>query len=226
MFSEAELKTQPRVESSAGDAGTLTDTKTFTQADMEQAKRDGRNAALGEIGKLQKESATALKKAQEAEGRITQMLKEQDARELEEARDDPVRLTALQERQKRRAAESELVETRQELNLKNERLGQLETERAEASRERIVQEVAVRFGVDVARLAKLAKFTDGSVETIEDLAKDLPKGNEKPPLKPDSNRALGGSISWEQIRADYIRDPRNPTFKARYLEMRAERGRT
>ena len=222
---EAEPRTQPSVAPVADKARTLPETKTFSQADVDQARRDGQNATLGEIGKWR----TEAKKAQEAmtasETRLNRMIKEQDERELEEVRDDPPKLSALQERQKRRAVESELTTTQTELTQKNERLQQLETERAETQMAQTVQEVAIRFKVDPIRLAKLAKRTDGSLAEIEDLAKELPTGNPPRSLKPDSGGAIGGSISREQIIADYSKNPRDPVARERYLALRREEGR-
>ena len=217
--------TQPGAKPSAGQAGTPTPQQTFTKDEVDKAVRDGRSAALADIGRLTKESANSLKAAQEAQARVNQMVAEEDKRELEGAEGDPQRLSALQERQRRRTAESELATTKQELAQKNELIQQTETERAESKRTQIVQEVATRFTVDPARLARLAKATDGSVEAIEDLAKDLPTGTPKTPLKPDSGGAIGGHIGREKIIADYVKSPRDSAAKARYFELRREEGR-
>ena len=210
---------QPSVKPEVDLAAIPRETRVFTQEEVDKAVRDTRNAALGEMGRLQKESATAVKIAQAAQERLNQMVKEQEARELEEARGDPDRLSMVQERQKRRAIESELGKVRLELQEKDTVLLHLQSETTEAQRSRLVEQTANRFQVDVTRLAKLAKFTDGSIETIEDLAKEL---TVKPVLKADSGGAIGGTGSWEEIRKAYIQDPRNLEVRKRYLEMRSQ----
>lgn len=212
MPEKAEPTTQPSKTPSVGKAGTPTETKTFTQEDIEQARRDGRNAALGEIGKSQKEAARARQLSEAAEARVNQMLREQEARELEAARDDPAQLIAIRERQKRQMVEAELAAKTQELGEKTTRLTELETKETETSRAQITREVADRFGVDPALLAKLARLTDGSRAAIEDEAKTLPRDTSgKPPLKPDSGGAVGGSLSYEALRDRFIKDPRSLT---------------
>ena len=216
--------TQPDVTLGAEKAGTP---RTFTQEEHDKAVRDAKTAALADIGRLQKASADSLKAAQDAQARVNQMIAEQDRRELEEAEGDSQRLSALQERQARRKAESELAMTKQELAQKNELIQQTEMEKVETKRAQIVREVATdpRFNVDPVRLARLAKATDGSVEAIEDLAKDLPTGTPKTSLKPDSGDAIGGHVGREKIIADYTKDPRNWASRERYFELRREEGR-
>jgi len=214
--------TQTGVAPSSEKAGTP---QVFTRDDVDKAVRDAKSAALADVGRFQKEAANAMKAAQAAEGRVKQMLQEQDKRELDEARDDPAQLTALQERQKRRQIESELAEARQELTQKSEQLTQAEARRTEIERERLVNEVSTRFKVDAGRLAKMAKFTEGTPEAIEDLAKELVGNDGKSGLKPDSNRAIGGALGREQIIANYTKDPRNLANKERYFELRRSEGR-
>jgi len=204
----------------ADKTSTLPQSKTFSQDEVDKAVRDARSAALADVGRLQKESSNALKAAQAAQERVNQMVKEQEARELEEAKDDPDRLSIVTERQKRRALESELGKVRLDLQEKETTLQQLQSETTETKRTRLVEQTASRFKVDVSRLAKLAKYTEGSIEAIEDLAKEL---SAQPVLKPDSGGAIGGAGSWEEVRSAYIKDPRNPEIKRRYLEMRSQR---
>ena len=201
---------------------TLPQPQTFTQEDVDKAVRDARSAALADVGRFQKESANAMKAALGAQERVNQMVKEEEARELEEARGDPDRLSIVQERQKRRAIESELGKVRLELQEKDTVLQHLQSETTETQRSRLVEQTANRFRVDVARLAKLARYTDGSIEAIEDLAKEL---TAKPVLIPDSGGAIGGTGAWEEVRNAYIKDPRNPEVKRRYLEMRSQQRR-
>ena len=203
-----------------GATATLTQPKAYTQEEVDKAVRDAKSAALADVGRFKAESTNALKAAQAAQERVNQMLKDQEARELEDARGDPERLSIVQERQRRRALETELGAMRLELQEKNTTLQQLQSETTEVQRNRLVEQTASRYQVDVARLGKMAKYTDGSIEQIEDLAKELAV---KSALKADSGGAIGGTGSWEEIRSAYIKDPRNPEARRRYLEMRSQR---
>mgnify|MGYP001597721881 FL=1 len=193
----------------------------YTREDVDKAVRDARSAALADIGRFKTESQNALKAAQAAQERVSQMLKEQEARELDEARDDPTRLSVVQERQRRRAIESELNLTRQQLNEANAKAEESQAKYAQVTRGQIVKDVSLRFNVDATRLEKLARLTDGSIEQIEDVAKDL---SPRSVLKPDSGSTIGGIGSWEQVRDAFIKNPRDPAIKRRYLEMRTQRG--
>lgn len=215
-----EPKEQPGATPPVAPTGTSKTAPVFTKEQVDTAERKGRSDALAEIGRLRVAAEAAMKTAQAADARVKKMLEEQEKAEIEAARDDPPKLLLFQARQKGRQVEEELAKVTLELNQKSEQLKEAETERAERNRDRIVQEVSTRFNVDPARLAKLARFTAGTPEAIEDLAKDL---SPKPPLKPDSGGALGGSPSWEEVRGAYIKNPRDPAVKQRYLQMRGER---
>lgn len=195
-----------------------TQTPTFTQEQVDKAVRDARSAVLADAGRSKTAAEKALSRLSELEKRIAD-------EELEAARDEPDKLTALRERQQRRQAESELAQVRQELSERDELVKQHETEKAEAMRERNTLDIATRMNVDPVRLAKLAKFTDGTAEAIEDIAKELPRKDGKPPLKLDSSGTIGGGLSREQIIAAYTKDPRNLAVRERYLELRRQEGR-
>lgn len=187
-----ETNNQPDVTLEAEKTGTQGITFTHTQADVDKAVRDARTAVLVDIGRSQAASAKAIKVAQDAQERLNHMIAEQDRRELEDAEGDPQRLSALQERQGRRRVESENAQLMQQLAQKDELIQQHEKEKASNELEKTVQVVATRFAVDPLRLANLAKYTDGSLVAIEDLAKELPANTAKPPLRPDPNRGSGG----------------------------------
>ncbi len=205
---------QPDVTLTADKTGTPP--KTYTEEEHQKAVRDARSAVMAD-------AIRAKKVAEDALSRMDKMMKEQEENELESAQDNPGLLTAIRERQARKKVESELNQARQELNERDERLKQLDTERAETSREANVNQVAARLGVDAARLAKLAKFTDGSLEVIEDLAKELPKKEDKP-LRPDSGGTMGGSKAWETIRLKIADGNASPSDWEEYAKMRKERG--
>ena len=152
------------------------------------------------------------------------MLKQQEEAELGAHRDDEPELRRIRAEQARKKAESNLAQREQELNEANEKIKQYATEKTEATKIQTSTEIATRLNVDADKLINFAKFTDGSPEAIEEIAKDLPKLT--PPkrgLRPDSNRSLGGNLTWEVVRDAYIKDPYDPVTKERYLEMKAQR---
>ena len=124
--------------------------------------------------------------------------KEQDRKELEAADGDPDGTKAIQRRQAARIDKAELARLRKEAE---EREGQSKEDReklAKLTKEQNAREVATRFNVNPE---SLIKFTDGSVEAMEDLAKELPKIGGKQPLKSDSGATVGGQLT-EQDRLD------------------------
>jgi hypothetical protein len=183
--------------------------KTITLEEHEKGVRDARSAALAEVGRLKKSSEEAVKQAQAAQSRINKLMEDQDKYELEIANGNPEQLSAVQERQKRRRIESELETERQtKLNLE-QRLKDIEETQTQTQREQIVTKISTQYNVSADKLSKLAKFTDGTPEAIEDIAKDLPKKQESN-LKVDSNTTIGGVTQWEKQREAYIKNPRSP----------------
>jgi hypothetical protein len=195
-------------------------TVTITKEEHEKAVREARTAALADVGRLRKESENAVKAAQAAQLRIDKLLKEQEAAELEAASGNPEQLSAVQERQKRRRAESELESAKQQLDSANEKIKQIETEKSQTVLEQLVTKLAAKYNVSADRLSKLAKHTDGSQEEIEDLAKELPKIQTPQPLKTDSNLGNGGAsdvLTNEQIEKMSAEEyARHPSVKKRY----------
>lgn len=198
-------------------------TPNYTQEQLDKAVRDAKSAALADANRFQLEAGRAMKAAQAAQKRIEEIQKQELERELEAAKDEPERTARIGERQRRIEVESELAQTREELETANATLTEVNTREAEATKTRIAQEVAERLGVNAVTLAKLAKATDGTVEAIEDMAKELPKVEEKPGGRRfDSNRSSGGNITFEQIRAEFIKDPYNRKISQLYLEMKGQ----
>ena len=183
--------------------------QTYTKEQVEKLVRDARTAVQADVGRMRTEADKALKAAQSASERLLRLQKEQDDRELDAAKDNPPIQTAIQERQRRRQAESDLQVAQDKLNETNSKLQELSNKEKEVARERITHEIATRLNVDPARLVKMAKFTDGSATEIEDIAKELPKLNPSPPrntFRPDSNETVGGSPqSVTQIQEDYVK---------------------
>jgi hypothetical protein len=199
-----------------------TKTPKFTQAQVDKAVRDATSAVGADIGRLKAESEKAMKAAQAAQARLEQMQKDQEQAELEAAREEPDKLAVIRERQARKKAEAELATERQIRTEYEARLKQTDAEKAEATRKENVKAIAAKQGVDPVKLDKLAKFTDGSLEAIEDIAKDLPKA-QKGNLRLDPGNTLGGSVTFEEVREAFINNPYDLAVKQRYLEMKAQR---
>jgi len=220
--------TQPGVTPGADKAGTpQTMSREEHEKAVQKAVLDARSAVLADVGRVRKEAADALARAQSATERLARMEKEREEAELAAARDDPEKLTAVQERQRRRQTEADLEVARTELSTHKTRLAEYETREAEATKMTRAQEIAARLNVDPARLTKLVKLTDGSPEAIEEVAKELPKveDGKKPGFKPDSNSTVGGGVGWQEVRAAYIKNPYDPRVRSEYNRMRREQGR-
>ncbi len=183
------------------DVGTSKDTKetskqdpeSFTKEQRDEDVRKAKSDALAEVGRHKKAAEDAIKALKATNTRIDQMLKDQEDAELEDAKGDTEKLSAVKERQGRRRAEAELAKVTQERDEKDEKIKQQDEKEAESTKERNAREIASRLDVDANRLAKLAKFTDGSTEAIEEIANDLPKKGEAKTLKVDSGKTTGGS---------------------------------
>ncbi len=212
-------KDQSDVTLTTGNEGTPEELpESLTREQVQKLVRDTRSAVMADVGRMKTEANKAMEAAKGAQERLTQMIRQQEEAELEVVKDEPDKYTAIQERQKRRVVEQELTEAK-------ERLQSIEKERAEAKKIETSQQIATRLNVDAKRLTNLARFTDGSAEAIEEIAKDLPKLSEKPVLRPDSNVTLGGLATREQIIAAYTKDPRDPAVRQRYMDLRREEGR-
>ena len=196
------------------------DNQTSLEQQVRAAELKGKSDALADVNRTLAESNKARKAAEAAEQRVTQMVKDYE----ETIKDEPDKLNEWRGRQTKAKADAELATIMQELNEAKQRLAQADTEKAEVTRQQKAREIATRLSVDPDTLIKLAKFTDGTPEVIEDIAKDLPKINPSNPLSPDSNRGSGGSLSEKQIRDKFIANPNNPQAKADYLALRRQKG--
>ena len=179
------------VETSAEQEDTSkTEPETFTREQVEESARKSKSDALAEIGRYKKSADNAIKSVRAAEERIDRMLKQQEDDELEAAKEEPDRLSAIKERQTRRRVESELAKTKSELDGEKAKTTEAQEAEAKSTKERNAREIATRRVVDAKTLIK---FTDGSIEAMEELARSLPKKGEATTLKPDSGRTTGGS---------------------------------
>ena len=205
---------QPDAILSAGESGTS------LEQQIKAAELKGKSDALADVNRTLAESTKARKAAEAAEQRVIGMLKDVE----ETIKDEPDKLNELRGRQAKTKADAELARVTQELDEANQRLSQIDIEKTGTIKEQKAREIASRLNVDANKLIKLAKFTDGTPEAMEDIAKDLPQINPSNPLFPDSNRGSGSSSSEEQIRERFIANPDNPQAKSDYLALRRQKG--
>ena len=208
---EVKQDSPPEVGQTSKDKTEITSQKepeTLTKEQAEKLKNDALAAAgrtdkllaekqvqidkvLEELRQQQKDMAEANEKAR----------RESFEREKEANRDNPEMLKAIEARQKLTEAEAKLAKAEQKLADKDaETKPQLE-KLARHTKEQNAREVATKHGVSSEALEK---FTDGSLEAMEDLAKQLPKvSTEEQVVKPDSYIVSGGSLSDEQFMKDF-----------------------
>ena len=199
---------------SSGESGTS------LEQQIKAAELKGKSDALADVNRTLAESTKARKAAEAAEQRVTQMVREYE----ETIKDEPDKLNEFRGRQAKAQANAELARVTQELDEAKTRLAKIETEKGESATQQKAREIATRLSVDVDTLIKLAKFTDGSPEAIEDIPKDLSKINPQNPLNPDSNGGKGSNASEKQIRERFITRRDDPQAKADYLAWRRQKG--
>ena len=198
----------PQDNTSVGEQETSETTQTFTKEQVEERERKAKSDALADIGRYKKSADNAIKAAQAAEERINRMLKQQEEDELAAHSDEPDRLAVIRERQTRRTAESELAKTKQELEEEKAKTQEAQQAEAKSTQERNAREIATRLGVDAKTLMK---FTDGSTEAMEELAKVLPKKGEARTLTPDSGKTTGGGKTFKESEILTSLDPSKMT---------------
>ena len=159
--------------------------ETFTKSQMEKATSDAL-AAAGRTAKTFEKREEAVTKAEE---RMAKLVREKDEAELKAAKDDPDLLSAIGERQRNRERKSELDKREQELGKIKDEVEDIKKEVELTTQERNAREIATRLNVDAE---SLIKFTDGSKEKMEELAKSLSKKGDIQPLKVDSSKTIGG----------------------------------
>ncbi len=210
-----ETKETQDVTTSKDTKGTSEQPETFTKEHVAEAERKGKSDALAEVGRLKKSTEAAIAIAQKATARLDKMIQDQDDAELKAHEGDPEKLSAIGERQKRRMAEGKLADAESELSEEKAKTAEAQEAGAQHTKERNAREVATRLGVDAKTLIK---FTDGSTEAMEELAKSLPKKGETKPLLVDSSKTIGGGSSFEQIRDEMIKNPSDDAKMRRYME--------
>jgi len=167
--------------------------KVYTEDEVEAKFSQQRSVLDQKVSKLEKELANFSDRAKDAESQLSQWRKDRDEAELEAARDEPDKLTLIQQRQKVRDKLVEVARRESELNTREEKVKEANAQAEEFRRTQQAAEISVKHGVD---FDSLIKFTDGSPEAMEELAKKLPKTGEhviRSPLHPDSGRTIGGT---------------------------------
>lgn len=139
--------------------------------------------------------------------------------DLTKAGDDPIARSKVELAQENRRLRGELGDSETKSEQKDDRILQLEQTEAVSTKERNARVIASKYEVD----PEILKLTDGSVETMEVLAKQL-TGKTTATLMPDSGKTIGGKAR-ERIIEEYIKNPDDPKIKERYMELRASEGR-
>jgi hypothetical protein len=190
--------------------GTSAEPQVYVKDHVDKLLEKLKSDSLAELGRVTKASQEAIRKVTESSNaRITQLIKEQEERELQTAQGNPDALNVIKEKQSHRQTKSELTKAQEELNETKVKLQELSTKTTETTRETTIREIAMKLKVDPEKLTKLAKFTDGNATAIEEIANELPKLNTNPTPKnnfrPDSGDTTGGVGKTKlQLQSDYI----------------------
>lgn len=187
--------------------------ETVTLEQANKMVRDAQSAVLADVGR-------AKKAAEDAIARLNKLEQERLDAELEAAKDDPPALAHIQEKQAHQQTKAELEKERLTRTELEEKLKQWNEEQAATAKERKAREIAARLNVDASKLVNLARFTDGTPEAIEAVAKELPKAGRK--LKPDSGSMVGGVMTDKEIGDAYAKNPYDLDIRAKYHQMRRE----
>jgi len=177
-------------DSSKGEQGTSEQTpETFTKAQVDKIKSD----ALAEVGRTAKALEEREKAIKSQTDEIAQWKKEQEAAQEEAARDDPVALKQLRQKQKLDAQEADF----NKLKADHEKWWgerQAEVEEVKTTKFEIaVFNIAQKNGADASTLKDAAvEFNLTTEEQIESLAKRLAKGEPTKSMKLDSGKTTGG----------------------------------
>ncbi len=199
--------------------------ETFTREQRDKSISD----ALSTAGRTDKDLQEKAQKVEQAvkdarnimataETTRTKWQREQDERDREANKDNSEALSAIDERIKHRDTRDKLTSIEAELESTKGKLTEADKKSATYTKEQNAREIAARLKVDYKSLM----LTDGSKEAMENLAKALPKLDDKSTeeLKLESGKTIGGGGNWEKVRAAYIKNPSNPAVRERYMEMR------
>lgn len=180
--------------------------QTLTESEAKAREQKAASDALSTAGRDAKTLDTGKEQLQAGRKKLdddrAQWLKDQDEREREAVGGDPEALKSLETKQQQRTRDAELTQREREQTEKEEThqevvKSDLETIRV-FNRTKLAAEVAVAKGVSMDSILKHAK--DDSREAMEAVAEDLPKKEEKEPLKLDSSKTIGGGDMPESAR--------------------------
>ena len=191
----------PAGDSSDQIQGTSTVPETLTRDEAVKMRDDALSAAGRDAKTITEKSDEAQRILEAAQTTRTNIQAEQERwqdERNEAAREavsqDPTALKSLNERIRQEKEASKLARERTELGDREtkhkERLEKAEKSEGREAALKNAQTVATKHNVDAE---SLIKFTNGSVEAMEELALKLPKkGETKPPLKTDTGGTIGG----------------------------------
>ncbi len=219
-----ETKGQQGEITSAGTAGTSTESKTFTAAELAAHDTKLTSDALSGAGR----TATELKAREDAikadRAKLTsdaatfRQRQEADEETTAKRSEDPSAFdNLLRARSHQQAVDDLAARTRAQ----EEKEQSWETERLAAGRG---DAVAIAAELRVSQ-EMLEQFSDGSDASMRKLAVGLPKTEGGPaPKLPDSGISQGGGQSAQQIRDAYIADPQDPAANKAYMDWRRAQG--
>ena len=205
--------------------GTSTAPETLTRESVDAEKAKAVQDALSAAGRDAKtiteksdEAQRILDAAQTTRANLQavqeRLQAERDEASREAVSQDPEALKSVNERIRQEHEATKLANRKAELDEKEakhkERLEKAEKSEGREAALKNAQSVATKHNVDAE---SLIKFTDGSVEAMEELAPNLPKvGEKKPPLKTDTGGTIGGGEETEEDRLNK-RYPKTATKK-------------
>lgn len=182
------------VKTSTASTGT---SEVFTREQVVERERKARSDGMADLGRVKKSNETL-------QAEVARLRKEQEEQEEAMAKDEPEKLVSIRAHSQLRQRDAELAKAQEELNEVKAKLADYTAKDQETAKEKVAREVAGRLNVDAATVARLAKFTDGSAEAMEEIAKSLPRLGSSPSGKPDSSTSHGGgSKSATDVRLEY-----------------------
>ncbi len=167
---------------------TLTEEDRTKKAVSDALSAAGRDAKAMEIRESAvKEALTKAEKLQTDIKKTADEKVETDYRAaLDRAGDDPLAKSKVELDHSLKTVRAKLADTQSDLGKRNEELTDARKVAAESTKERNAREIASKYAVSLELLA----LTDGSVESMEALAKQI-SGKEIKTLKPDESKTTG-----------------------------------
>ena len=200
--------------------------ETFTKEQLEANSRKAVNDALSVAGRSAKAFEAREQAIKDAEEHLSQSIAASRSAEIEAAGDDRDAVATIRKRHTEAERQDKLDKKERELKAKEETIQHDVEKVTKAESKERAQVVASKH--DVAA-ETLEKFTDGTLESMEELAKSLPKkGEATPPIKTDSGKTIGGSTmpnnledfkAWSAGLTQTEYESRSPEIDARLKEL-------